>query len=497
MAVDLGEEKPSQPTNFVAPKFSYGKQLRSFEINWYRNRSWLEYSITKNACYCFPCRKFLHPNEKDLTYTAIGFKNWKTALEMGKGLDKHSHSVSHLQAMSMWSEFTSRESSNREIDHLVHEDQLQRNRYYMSTIIDITKFLAINELSFRGSQEKCGTLYSGMFLQMMQYTLKRDIKLNEIAKNVPKNAKYTRAEFQNELIEILASIVRRNTLEKIQTSSAGFVNLECDETRDKTGVELPIIIRFINENDLIEEKLLGIYELEQLDAQCITDKLLSFLNDVNLSNLIAQCYDGASVMSGKSGGVQAILQERLHRSMPCIHCFNHRLHLIEMHVCDNLDYVRQYFYTCRLVNKFLSKFKVMMVFKNFGGSAPPKLLEHRWSGHHFVAKLLVEKYDIIAKTFDHFVSIDLSNAELTITATGLLTTIRRRKFRFVGLVMKEILSIIKPAEKALQSSSYSLFSGFQIVTSTIRELEKMRLDEGWNEIMDVIPEHEETQERAP
>ena len=331
---------------------------------------------------------------------------------------------------------------------------------------------------------------------MMQYTLKRDIKLNEIAKNVPKNAKYINPEFQNELIEILASLVRRNILEKIQTS-CGYVTLKCDETRDKTGVELlTIIIRFINENDVIE-KLLGIYELEQLDAQCITDKILSFLNDVNLSNLIAQCCDGASVMSGKSDGVQAILQERLHRSIPYIHCFNHRLHLIVMHVCNNLNYVRQYFDTSRLVNKFLSKFKVMMVFKNFGGSAPPKLLEHRWSGHHFVAKLLVEKHDIIAKTFDHFVSIDLSNAELTITATGLLTTIRRRKFRFVGLVMKEILCIIKPADKALQSSSCSLFSGFQIVTNTIRELEKMRSDEGWNKIMDVIPEHEETQERAP
>ena len=101
----------------------------------------------------------------------------------------------------------------------------------------------------------------------------------------------------------------------------------------------------------------------------------------------------------------------------------------------------------------------MIEFKNFGGSAPPKLLEHRWSGHHYVAKLLVEKYDIIAKTFDHFVSIDLSNAELTITAVGLLTTIRRRKFRFVGLVMKEILRIIKPADKVLQSSSCSLLSG--------------------------------------
>ena len=201
-------------------------------------------------------------------------------------------------------------------------------------------------------------------------------------------------------------------------------------------------------------------------------------------------------MSGKSGGIQAILQERLHRSIPYIHCFNHRLHLIVMHVCDNLDYVWQYFDTCRLVNKFLSKFKVMMVFKNVGGSARPKLLEHRWSGHHFVAKLLVEKYDIIAKKFDHFVSIDLSNAELTITATGLLTTIRRRKFRFVGSVMKEMLSIIKPADKALQSSSCSLFSGFQIVTGTIRELEKMRSDERWNKIMDVIPEHEGNQERA-
>ena len=36
-------------------------------------------------------------------------------------------------------------------------------------------------------------------------------------------------------------------------------------------------------------------------------------------------------MSGKRGGVQAILQHELGREIPYVHCFNHQLHLAIVH----------------------------------------------------------------------------------------------------------------------------------------------------------------------
>ena len=36
-------------------------------------------------------------------------------------------------------------------------------------------------------------------------------------------------------------------------------------------------------------------------------------------------------MSGKHGGVQKLLQNKLDRKIPLIHCFKHQLHLVVIH----------------------------------------------------------------------------------------------------------------------------------------------------------------------
>lgn len=48
---------------------------------------------------------------------------------------------------------------------------------------------------------------SGLFLRLMEYTLEKDEKLASIAKGIPKNAKYTSKDIQNEIIETLADMV--------------------------------------------------------------------------------------------------------------------------------------------------------------------------------------------------------------------------------------------------------------------------------------------------
>ena len=40
------------PTNFI------GARLYRFQQNWYSEHKWLEYSISKDAAYCFHCRCF-------------------------------------------------------------------------------------------------------------------------------------------------------------------------------------------------------------------------------------------------------------------------------------------------------------------------------------------------------------------------------------------------------------------------------------------------------
>ena len=44
--------------------------------------------------------------------------------------------------------------------------------------------------------------------------------------------------------------------------------------------------------------------------------------------VVAQCYDGATSMSGSKGDVQRLIQNELGRVIPYEHCFNHRYHLV-------------------------------------------------------------------------------------------------------------------------------------------------------------------------
>lgn len=52
-------------------------------------------------------------------------------------------------------------------------------------------------------------------------------------------------------------------------------------------------------------------------------------------NIIAQSYDGASVMSGKLNGVQAKIKE-LYPSAIYTHCMAHRLNLVVVDMCKTI-----------------------------------------------------------------------------------------------------------------------------------------------------------------
>ena len=186
---------------------------------------------------------------------------------------------------------------------------------------------------------------SGLFLKLMEYTLEKDEKLASIVKGIPKNAKYTSKDIQNEIIETLADMVLGEIRKKYENAdSAGFC-FKSDGTRDRCNVEnLSVMIHFVR-NSMPEEHLIELLELQQLDAEYITSEILIHLSDAGYSadNILSQCYDGASVMSGVRGGVQALLQKKLARYVPYVHCYNHQLHLIVVHAMQSEPCAKRFF----------------------------------------------------------------------------------------------------------------------------------------------------------
>ena len=53
-------KKPVQPSRLIGrfPSTLVGTKKRSFNPDWFKTYNWLEYSVEREAAFCFPCRHF-------------------------------------------------------------------------------------------------------------------------------------------------------------------------------------------------------------------------------------------------------------------------------------------------------------------------------------------------------------------------------------------------------------------------------------------------------
>ena len=141
----------------------------------------------------------------------------------------------------------------------------------------------------RGHDEK------GNFLEILNLVAEHD----EIATRA-QNAKYTHNSVQNAIMgDLILSDIKEEILQ------AKFCSIIADEKgTDDTGM------RYFYENE-IHEEFLGYAHATSLDAEGLTGFILENLNKwgIAVENCISQSYDGTSVMSGVSNGVQARIRE--------------------------------------------------------------------------------------------------------------------------------------------------------------------------------------------
>ncbi len=154
---------------------------------------------------------------------------------------------------------------------------------------------------------------------------------SDVVKMIPRNATYTCHKMQNELTSTLSSVVTEAIVEEVGDS---YYTLKVDGTSDPTKCEnVSVVIQFINESYEVTESLLTIATACKGDVKTLTDTILVELNEVELdtSKVLSQVFDGAALMSGKHGGIQKLLQEKLGHEIPYVHCLNHQLHLVVVH----------------------------------------------------------------------------------------------------------------------------------------------------------------------
>jgi hypothetical protein len=180
----------------------------------------------------------------------------------------------------------------------------------------------------------------GNFLAILSVVARHDPVIAERIRYGPTNAKYTHHTIQNALLDIMKDM----TLEQIQEEvhKAVYFTVLADESKDTSKKEQVVVaVRYCLHNG-IHEEFVGIAEAQSLDADGLTDTIISQLRriDVSMKNCVGQGYDGASVVAGRLNGVQKKLPEKTGSEMAYyVHCYCHRLNLVIVDVVNSITCV--------------------------------------------------------------------------------------------------------------------------------------------------------------
>jgi len=233
-----------------------------------------------------------------------------------------------------------------------------------------------------------------------------------------------------------------------------------------------------------EERVISIVDLQQRDGEHIARVVLNQLETLDLptDGLVSQTHDGASVMSGKRKGVQAIISRTLKRDVPYIHCFAHQLHLVVVWAMKSSEEVIAFFDHIQALTALLRKSPAREAYE---GAQLRRLLDQRWSGHHdAVVSFLANKKEIreMLETLS-----SSGESEIRRDAAGILQHGLTPKMLFVATTLDKIFAHLEPLNRMLQAQKLEFSAAMSILHATEVQLQTL-LQEGCGGWLPGVPE---------
>ena len=488
-------DSPKQPCiTFPLRLFGNGQNARKrcFNSAWYQQYTWLEYSVERDAAYCYPCRIFTQRRHhgKESTFTVNGFHNWKNASGKKGVLESHDKCSSHKDAMVSWKQFITNSKKEATIDRQVdssHKKQIESNRHYIKTVAEVILKCCQQDMALRGHRE-CNTSHNrGNFLEWMELVANHDDIIKKKLQSGPHHALYTSPEIQNNILAIMADLVRNKITSPIKESQ--MFSLLVDETKDISKVEqMAIVLRYVDKDTAtIHERFLTYHPAHDLTAEGLTAYIQECLSKQGLDPkwIVAQSYDGAAVMSGKCSGVQARIKQVAPQA-EYIHCKAHCLNLCLVDCVKSNEVASRFFALLNLLYTFISSSKSHSIFMHqqsilYPQKQPKQLQrpsETRWASRHGAINALLNTYDAVLATLTEIRSG--KDAEKATEACGILAQVSTFQFIICLVVFEKLLSCSKSLSDALQSSNLDLLKATELISATIETLTEYRSDSHWN-----------------
>ena len=486
-------QSPVQPILQYPVTIVSGKR-RSFNSLWYKKYHWLEYSREKDAVYCFPCRFFGTCNglgRGTSTFTQVGFCDWKHATGKSGMLVKHNNSFAHKQAISAWFDYQTNSKRGTLIEDRVdsqRRQQIQSNRHYLKTLAEILLLCGKQDIPLRGHREHDPLLNRGNFLEILQTVALHDQIIKEKIETGPRNAIYTSPGIQNTMLKILGDMIRKSVCDGVK--EAKMFSLLVDEAKDVSKTEqVSIVVRFVDIKGSIREHFLTFIDTASLTAEGLTKHIFDILEKFQLDPqwIVAQCYDGASVMSGHLSGVQSRVKEVVPHAH-YVHCYAHTLNLVLVDSVKILSSATEFFLLLQTLYSLVSTTKIHSIFVSKQKELHPdkqpyqlqKLCNTRWACRYAAVNAICRTYDAILATLE--LVGDGPDSEKAIEAKGLYHQIARFSFLLSLVTFDKVLICTKGLSDQLQNSDLDLSQAADLVVATKSTLQEFRSNAYWEKL---------------
>ena len=232
----------------------------------------------------------------------------------------------------------------------------------------------------------------GNFLKILGLVAKHDPVVQHMLTDGPRNASYTSADIQTQLLSTIASMVRESICNK--TRKSGVYSILADETKDCSRKEqLSIVLRYVDIQSAIQyEHFISFEEATSLNAESLTSYIIQTLQDngLDIASIVSQGYDGASVMSSHCSGVQQHIRAMASQAV-FVHCYAHCINLVLVDALKRLLILPTFFAIMESLYVFLSSAKAHTIYCKQRASMhpgqPTRKLQHlsdtRWACRYF------------------------------------------------------------------------------------------------------------------
>ncbi|KAI5684159.1 hypothetical protein M9H77_05387 [Catharanthus roseus] len=486
---------PTQPCDHKFPQSDFGEIRRSFQTIWFKDFTWLEYSIHKDAAFCFCCYLFAeghnHKHGDDI-FTKVGFKNWKRAKEKFRkheGSPNSPHSGAVIQLLGF-------RNQRHDVEHMLLKQSSQTEidyRIQLTAVVKVIRLLLRQGLAFRGHDESINLVQRGNFLEFVKWYCEEVEEVNKVMNlNALENNQLTSPKIQKEIINACATEVRQAIVNEIGDK---FISLLVDDARDSSVKEqMSIVLRFVNDNGEVVERFLGGVHVCDTSAQTLKNSIDDFfaINGLSISQLRGQCYDGTSNMHGELNGLkQKILDENKYAYY--VHCFAHQLQLVLVTTSKKNAFVNSFFEcvakivnvvgaSCKRKDAFLQKHYDDLL-KLLGSG---EVVTGKGKNQETSLAWLLHMWDAVIHVLETiFEEADEPNSRGI--ARDLIEKMLQFEFVFIAHLMVNVLSKTNTLSMCLQQRTQNIATAVRMIKTIKDELEKYKNDDDcWEELLGVV-----------